>query len=372
MSAIGSFLRQFGVSPASNTTPGLSGSRAIASLALIVPMALLLGCVGGGSFYRQYVGENPGWIAMMPNEGVDLEETLAGLYTPAAFPYLTLSTRELEIWKAPAFTLTDEDDPRVDFANWEKIEFQDIVEMKYTSENDAEYIVLAEMACKGSDDNSVYFGEKIAWYVLARNSLVAWNHYDYGDLCVVMNTFKPGTGTDIILERRATARIEDHFPTGMIHLSEAYQHGAAYADVGRIREAMDMLDLGDESQNVGTKSRLGFKQGRRAKQRRLATDESTELRRQLLVGTISAAVSAKGGVAAALEDPTIYPAAPPVSAADMPAQEDAEPEPRYYVREKGGWIRVSGYRLRQGEQDGEHWYSFDEMREAEQQADSAK
>lgn len=136
---------------------------AVRVTALGAVLSLLGGCTG--SYFRAYQAAHPDWVFAFPDDQADLEQTVASLYAPPPLG-TQLSIRRLEIL-------------RVDAEPWQPIAFDELRSGRFESDDDASYAVIAHFTCRGRVDLQTYQGEKIGWYLLPRNRLRAWDHYEF-------------------------------------------------------------------------------------------------------------------------------------------------------------------------------------------------
>jgi hypothetical protein len=198
-------------------------------LVLALSLALvLLACAG--SYFRDYQKAHPNWDFAFPDEDANLEQTVASLYAP--LPLGTqLSIRRLEIL-------------RVDQEPWQPIAFEELRSGAYTSTDDADYAVVANYHCTSRVDLQKYMGEKVGWYLLRKNRLRAFDHYEFVEACTVSNLFVPAPVEGAEVQRAVEQHIAAEYPRSMVHVGELYQKGLIYARLNRVEEAKRMLNEG--------------------------------------------------------------------------------------------------------------------------------
>jgi hypothetical protein len=216
--------------------------RAVAALAAF--SVFTLAACGGGSYYQRYRASHPDWIPAFPDPESDLEQTLASIHQPGEGRAQVL-VRKLEIYQTNA-------EP------WRPIRFDAIESGATPSSPEHDYAVIATFSCVASLDLEVYRGEKVGFYLLSKNKLVAFDHYVFIETCAVNNQFQPAQGDAIPTERKVWERIETSYPRSMFHAAQYYQKGLAYAEVGRLDDAKRMLAEGDHGVDVAEDRNLEF------------------------------------------------------------------------------------------------------------------
>jgi hypothetical protein len=196
-------------------------------LALVVVLALPA-C--SGNYFRAYQDAHPDWVFVFPDKDANLEQTVASLYAPPPIG-TQLSIRRLELL-------------RVDTEPWQPIAFEDLRSGAYVSTDEADYAVMADFHCIGRVDLQTYRGEKVAWYLLRKNRLRAFDHYEFVEACTVSNLFVPAPVEGAAVERALQERIATEYPRSMVHVSELYQKGLVYARLDRVEDAKRMLNAG--------------------------------------------------------------------------------------------------------------------------------
>jgi len=237
--------------------------RALAPLVLIA-----VACAANP--YDTYKARNPDWHGEAPTAGASLHETLAGLYAPPVAGYSRFVSKldVLRLADGKAILLSE-------------------AELDAALESDApgDYGVVATLGCLSKVDLQRYHGEKVAWYLLAGNRLVAFDHFDFVDRCVVYNQFQPAGPEEEALERLVTAHRDASFPGSMEHAGELYRKGIAYLAAKRPADAAAMLEAGDRAFDVASrgKRRVDFENAP-ATLREIKSPEIDALRRELAAG----------------------------------------------------------------------------------------
>jgi hypothetical protein len=198
-------------------------------LALSLCLALVLPACAG-SYFRDYQQAHPDWVFVFPDQDANLEQTVASLYAPPPLG-VQLSIRRLEIL-------------RVDTEPWQPIAFEALRSGGYVSSDDADYAVIAEFNCRGRVDLQTYYGEKVGSYLLRRNRLRAFDHYEFVEACTVSNVFVPAPVEAAQLERALQQHVAASYPRSMVHVAELYQKGLVYARLDRVEDAKRMLNAG--------------------------------------------------------------------------------------------------------------------------------
>jgi hypothetical protein len=193
------------------------------SVAIVLPAC-------SGSYFRAYQEAHPDWEFVFPDQDANLEQTVASLYAPPPLG-TQLSIRRLEIL-------------RVDQEPWQPIPFEELRSGAYASTDDADYAVVANYHCIGRVDLQKYQGEKVGWYLLRKNRLRAFDHYEFVEACTVSNLFVPAPVAGADLQRALEQHIAAGYPRSMVHVGELYQKGLVYARLDRIEDAKRMLNEG--------------------------------------------------------------------------------------------------------------------------------
>jgi hypothetical protein len=197
--------------------------------------AFAAGCAG--NYYRAYQKAHPDWERVFPDQDANLEQTVASLYAPPPIG-TQLSIRRLELL-------------RVDADPWQPIPFEDLRSGAYTSSDEADYAVVADYVCESRVDLQRYQGEKVGWYILPKNRLRAFDHYEFVEACTVSNLFVPASAEGAELEREVQQHVASEYPTSMVHVQELFQKGVIYARANRIEDAKRMLNEGRSAFDSG-------------------------------------------------------------------------------------------------------------------------
>jgi hypothetical protein len=202
-----------------------------------VPLVCLLFALGcAANPYDSYKAKNPDWYGEAPTAGASLHETLAGLYAPPVAAY-SRTVQKLDVLRLEAGVARKLGDAELDEA--------------LATDAPGDYGVVATVSCLSEVDMQRYYGEKVAWYLLQGNRLVAWDHFEYVDRCTGHNDFRPARGDDLAQERIVLAHRDASFPRSMEHTGELYLKGLAYLGAKRPEDAEAMLRAGDASVDVG-------------------------------------------------------------------------------------------------------------------------
>jgi hypothetical protein len=197
--------------------------------------ALLAGCAG--NYFRTYQKAHPDWVFAFPDPDANLERTVASLYAPPPIG-TQLSIRRLEIL-------------RVDVEPWQAIPFEDLRGGRLASSDDAHYAVIANYTCRSRVDLQIYQGEKVGWYLLPKNRLGAFDHFEFIEGCTVNNQFQPAPIERAAVERELRQFIAAAYPASMVHVGELYGKGVMYARADRVDDAKRMLRDGNRAFDVG-------------------------------------------------------------------------------------------------------------------------
>lgn len=197
--------------------------------------ALVAGCAG--SYFRTYQKTHPDWVFAFPDPDANLEQTIASLYAPPPIG-TQVSIRRLEIL-------------RVDVEPWQAIPFEDLRDGRFASSDEADYAVVADTTCRSRVDLQTYQGEKVAWYLLRRNRLRAFDHFEFVEGCTVSNLFVPAPVEGAPVERALQQHVASEYPRSMVHVQELFQKGVVYARLDRVDDAKRMLNAGRSAFDVG-------------------------------------------------------------------------------------------------------------------------
>ena len=197
---------------------------------LLLSVAALLASACAGNYFRSYQKTHPDWVFAFPDTEANLEQTVASLYAPPPIG-TQLSIRRLEIL-------------RVDREPWQPIAFDELKSGRFVSSDEMDYAVVADFTCSSRVDLQRYEGEKIGWYLLRRNRLRAFDHYEFVEGCSVSNTFVPAPAEGAPVERTLQQHIASEYPRSMVHVTEIFQKGVIYARLDRVDDAKRMLSQG--------------------------------------------------------------------------------------------------------------------------------
>lgn len=186
--------------------------------------------------YDTYKAKNPDWYGEAPTAGASLHETLAGLYAPPVASYSRF------VQKVDVLRLADGGATLLGKAELDEV---------LATDAPGDYGVVATLRCLSEVDMKRYEGEKVAWYLLEGNRLVAYDHFDFVDRCTGRNAFQPASGDRVALERIVLAHRDASFPRSMEHTGEFYLKGLAYLGAKRTEDAEAMLRAGDAALDVG-------------------------------------------------------------------------------------------------------------------------
>jgi len=190
-----------------------------------------------GNYFRAYQKAHPDWVFVFPDQDASLEQTVASLYAPPPIG-TQLSIRRLEIL-------------RVDTEPWQPIAFEELRSGRYASTDEADYAVVANYTCRARVDLQSYYGEKVGWYLLRKNRLRAFDHYEFIEACTVSNLFVPAPVEGAPVERALQEHVASEYPRSMVHVGELYRKGVVYARLDRVEDAKRMLNEARSSFDAG-------------------------------------------------------------------------------------------------------------------------
>jgi hypothetical protein len=208
-----------------------------AAIATLTVLLALGAAACGKSYYQAYRDAHPEWIPSFPDTRDTLERTVASLYAPPKRAN-QVTVQRLQIL-------------RVDQEPWQEIAFSDLKNGDFTSSDEHDYLVVADLVCRAEYDLHVYKGEKIAWYLLPENRLGAYDHYEFVEACTTWSEFRRARSEkEIALEKDAVAHVESDYPPSMFHVGALVRQGIALAEAGRLDEAEALLETGRDAMDV--------------------------------------------------------------------------------------------------------------------------
>lgn len=190
------------------------------------------------TYYDSYRAEQPDWVGDVPRKGATLHETLAGLYAPPVADYSRFISK-LDVVRL-------EDGGSIVLASEE-------IHAAIAEDTPGDYGVVAIVRCQSKYNLKRYMTEKVAWYLLLQGKLVAYDHYDFVDLCTVFNEFVPARADALALEELVISHRDANFPKSMEHTGQFYSKGLAYLAAKRTEDARRMLMAGDAALDVGSR-----------------------------------------------------------------------------------------------------------------------
>lgn len=179
--------------------------------------------------YEAYRAAHADWDGAFPTQGADLARTVAALYAPG---------------RGWATTVTQIDAWRLDPQGWVSLDPKALPSGSAQAAG-ADYAVVASLHCASNDGTTQFMRGEIVWYLLPRNRLTAYDHYDFKPGCGVTNAFEPARGTLVSEERALLERARIPLPARASGAVEYYQKGLAFLRAGRRDEANAMLAAGD-------------------------------------------------------------------------------------------------------------------------------
>ncbi len=240
------------------------------------------------------------------------------------------------------------------------------------------YAIISHLNCRSEVDQERYEGGKTNWYMFEKDKLIAYDNNIFAWRCVVSNQFRPAPITQGETELKLRGWVAKNFPKGVFHRVVAYKQGVRYARIGRVEDAESSLAEGD-ARFQGSNDHIVRREGRRTI--RISDEEDAQRWRKRLVKEIAAAHERiAGGHAHFIDQETNFPSshseeteqdrkqtAGDIARRDQEEHErwEREKDSRLFVEVKGGWVRVEGWRLRQGPREGERFLTYSEMMELE-------
>ncbi len=197
-------------------------------------MAALLACALLGapacqrSYYEAYRARHPDWVAELPRPDSALEEVLASLYAPSGVEGIRVEVEQLAIHRA-------------DVQPWREIPFERIRSGRFAPDPAATYAVTVVRGCRATEGLREVHAQRVSYYLLPRNRLQSFDHYEFRPGCDQRNHFRAARGEAIALERELEARIAREHGRPQLALDQLYQRGLAYVEVGRVADARTVL-----------------------------------------------------------------------------------------------------------------------------------
>jgi hypothetical protein len=222
--------------------------------AIVVPLLLSLaaigvaGCAGSGDELPPGLEYAESATLEFPSAGATLRDTLGSLVPPRRTNAL-VQARDARVF-------------RIDVDPWQSLDTGEVEEGRATIDPAGRYAVVASLHCQATANLNRYMAEKVGWYLLPGGKLAAWDHWTFGDACTMFDEFRPARGARIADEKALVAWIAKSFPSSIVHASELYVKGLAYAKAGRLDDAQAMLAAGDASFDVTADHKVDVNEGR--------------------------------------------------------------------------------------------------------------
>jgi hypothetical protein len=194
----------------------------------VLGCAVLGGLACQSDYYEAYRAQHPDWVAELPRPGAALEEVLASLHAPSEVEGVRVEVERLTLHRA-------------DVQPWRDISFERIRSGRYTSDAAATYAVTAVLGCGATEGLREVRARRVAYYLLPRNRLQSFDHYEFRPGCGQRNHFRAARGESVALERELETRIAREHGRQRLALDQLYQRGLAYVEVGRTEDARAML-----------------------------------------------------------------------------------------------------------------------------------
>lgn len=204
---------------------------------------VLLGCAAGP--YEGYRAAHPEWDGAFPTQGADVSRTVAALYAPGR-GWTTTVTR-IDVW-------------RIAPGGWIAVDPEAVQSLSAQADLVADYAVAASLHCASNDGTTQFMRGETVWYLLPRNRLAAYDHYEFEPGCDVANHFAPARDTLVSTERALLERVRLPLPAPASGAAEYYEKGLAFLRAGRREDAAAMLAAGDGAGAGGFDVRARFNQ----------------------------------------------------------------------------------------------------------------
>ena len=202
--------------------------------------------------------------------GMKLPQILEAVRAPSTSINASVNVRRLEI-------------VQIGSEGVESIDAEAIESGKFEFSDDDDYGVLVSRFCSSRQSQPI----RTSWYLLPKNSLVAWDHAHFHESCAMQNDYNPAWRNAAGLERSLTLHAEDNFPTSPISRLFLYERGIALVGAGRLEDAERMLARADETVDTMAQGLAGSRVGR--DRRRLASTSDKDAVRRRLVRAIETA-----------------------------------------------------------------------------------
>lgn len=210
-------------------------SRGLSKAVVSTLVAVVISACGT-SYYEKYAAEHPDWKPDLPSKGMTLEETVAALHAPGPTGSNTALMR-IELLQVTPGVSTP-------------ISLSGLQSGAFRSSAEMDYGVIALVSCRSMDGIGGSYGESVSWFVLTKNSLVAWDHRARGRGCMWWQVFEPAKYEQVAVERRVRAHARDHFPWLVESPNALYEKGLALAKIGRVDDAREYLRTADEHSDL--------------------------------------------------------------------------------------------------------------------------
>jgi len=247
---------------------------------LFAALLLLGACANPGT---RYLADHPDWTPRAPDQQMDGAEVLALLHVPPA----------------GEFTVTLEETflSRVEDDIWREIPAREVASGAAATDYT---VVIGARSCSDwqwmTDEDYVGYQaeERSSWYLLRGDTLIAWDHWNYGPRCVPVNAFRPARGDDLALERTLLRFVAQRFPNPQTPAEIRFDRGVAYLEAGRIAEARRMLKAGDRAIEVLSNDRIHRERGVTRTELQAQEEHLRRRRAELSVAIDRAALEERG------------------------------------------------------------------------------
>lgn len=165
---------------------------------------------------------------------------------------------------------------------WSEIRRKAVADGKFTPTDGDDYAVAVVLGCHQQSAAGRWLHQKLSWFLLEGNRLVAYDHYRFQNQCTVFNRYRPAVGAAVATETALLERLRRSHPPNMVNRGELYGKGLALVQVCRIDEARRLLEEADRAVDTGFRETTSRPQVDLGRKTQVATrDDVSDLRAQL-------------------------------------------------------------------------------------------